>query len=525
MAPLLLSSGALLGAGYAQAPRPPAVLQAAASCPPLSRIRFFPRAGQAALMKGGRFVGSNENATTDFETIAEIKEAPREGEWSEISLDKPVMFRYIKYEAPRDSWGNVAEVEFYDGAAKIRGVAFGTQGSRDNAGNDFSKALDGDVKTFFDGVNASSQYVGLDLGAAAQAAPPQFTPRPGSYAGKQLVTIISATPNAKIRFTNGWGNPNRESGEEYKGPITIEAGTVLAAVAYTDALAASPVVVAPYRVGAAGANAKLVRTFHIGNSLTDSTHNVLEPLAASAGKSLEWHRFTIPGAPTDWLWDHPNSGFGDTKYLQAFFALSPLDHIITQPFHGHDRGIENEAEYSQKFFEAARKDSPGVQAWLYVQWTNPRQNDAWAQGKGSTTPLKLKAAATWQEGIANHIAYAEAVRDKINESYGGKPVRIVPAGLVLANLKTEIDAGRVPGLKDFFKDLFDDDIHLNARGRYAVALAHYAAFYGESAAGKASSLNTDLTAEQLAIFQRVAWDSVKGYKGAWPSEVGQALNP
>ena len=33
---------------------------------------------------------------------------------------------------------------------------------------------------------------------------------------------------------------------------------------------------------------------------------------------------------------------------------------------------------------------------------------------------------------------------------------------------------------------------------------------------------TDLTPEQLAIFQRVTWDAVKGYKGAWPAEDAKA---
>ncbi len=481
-------------------------------CPPVTKVRFFPRKGQASRMERGRFTGSNDGATTGFQTIADIKGIPPEDKWSEITLEKPVRFRFLKYESSWQSWGNVAEVEFWSGDRKIAGTNFGTNGSRDNSGNDFSKALDGDVDTFFDGVSDSGQYAGIDLGAQAQAAAPVFSPPPGSQKENPTVAITSTTPNAKIRFTTGWGVPSRENGEEYKAPVELKNSAVLAAVAFTDNLAASPVVLAPYRVGTVAGD--LQRTFHIGNSLTDSTNGLLEPLAQSGGKSLEFHRFTIPGAPTDWLWDHPGSGFGDGHYLQAFQAFAPIAHVFTQPFAGHDRSIENEAEYSRKFFDAALKHSPQMQAWLYVQWPNTRFDDSWSQAKGSTTPLKLKPATTWQQGVANHVAYTEAVRDLANKTYKGAPIRIVPAGLVLANLRTEIEAGRVAGISDFVKAMFDDDLHLSARGRYAVALAHYACIYGESPEGKVSPLASGLTPEQAKIFARLTWDTVKNYPGA-----------
>ena len=100
------------------------------SCPALTRIRFYPRKGFAQRMFKGRFSGSNAGKTTDFWTVAEIKETPPEGQWTEIQLAKPVRFRYLKYESPVGGWGNVAEVEFYSGDKKIQGTAFGTTGSR-----------------------------------------------------------------------------------------------------------------------------------------------------------------------------------------------------------------------------------------------------------------------------------------------------------------------------------------------------------------------------------------------------------
>jgi len=72
---------------------------------------------------------------------------------------------------------------------------------------------------------------------------------------------------------------------------------VLAAVAYTDRLAASATVIAPYRIGQAARDEKTVRTFHIGNSLTDTVVGWLQPVAESTGRKLDFHRFTIPALP------------------------------------------------------------------------------------------------------------------------------------------------------------------------------------------------------------------------------------
>lgn len=272
---------------------------------------------------------------------------------------------------------------------------------------------------------------------------------------------------------------------------------------------------------AAADTAHPVRTFHIGNSLTDTVDGWLAPLAESAGRTLEFHRFTIPGAPTDWLWNHPGSGFGDNQYAEALARLAPIDHIVTQPFAGHNRAITNEADYSSRFFNRCREDSPDVQPWLYVQWPGPQFKDNWAQGKGATMGLNLKPATTWQDGVTNHTAYTEAVARLINGTWKGQPVRIIPGGAALAKLKTEIDAGRVSGLSDFFAEVFADNIHLKPRGRYLIALVHYACIFRESPEGKVSALKTGLTDEQAAVFQRIAWETVRDYAWAGISKEAQ----
>ncbi|UYZ62507.1 RICIN domain-containing protein [Hymenobacter weizhouensis] len=252
-------------------------------------------------------------------------------------------------------------------------------------------------------------------------------------------------------------------------------------------------------------------TYHIGNSLTDTKNGMLEPLSRSAGRDLVFLRFTIPGAPTDWLWDHPNTGFGDTNYPVVFVNRAPIGHLFTQPFAGHDRAIDNEADYSGRFYNLCRQNSPDVQHWLYQQWPDKAFQDNWSQGKGSAAGLGLTPARNWVQGACNHLAYDEAVRQRMDDQTGGKEIRIVPAGLALAKLAIEIEAGRVPGVTDFFNTHFSDDLHLSDLGSYMVNLVHYACIYQESPVGKVTYKPAALTEAQATVYKQIAWDVTRDY--------------
>ncbi len=507
-------AGARAAAVPAAAPDAPPQVAPPAQGPVLTRVRFHPRAGLAERMKGGRFTGSNTSATNDFHTLAEIADPPSENQWTELAVKNAVVYRFIKYESPSGGWGNVAEVEFYSGDRRLTGTPFGTIGSRDNKGNDFSKALDGNVETFFDGAGPNGQYVGLDLGAEVQVAEPKLSLASGSFEKSQEVAIACATPGATIRYSLTGNTPSRTGGKVYAGPITVDKSAMLLAIAFKEGLADSIVAVGAYRIGQPPADRKTVVTYHIGNSLTDTIDGWLEPVAQSAGHDLRFHRFTIPGAPTEWLWDHPGTGFGDSRFAEAFLVLAPIDHIFTQPFAGHNRSLENEADRSGRFFDLCRKYSPNVQPWLYIQWPDKEMKDPWAQGKGAVAGLNRKLAATWQEGVANHVAYDEALRAKMMEIWKGKPILIVPGGPALAELKTRMEAGKVPGMKDFFAETFADGIHLTPKGRYLVALVFYSCLFKESPEGKVSAAKTELTPEQARLYQQIAWEIAKGYGGS-----------
>ena len=131
------------------------------------KIRYYPRRGFAARMRGGVFEGSNGDPMTGpYTPIYTISVRPPET-WSEVSVNL-ANFRYLRYRGPNGSYGNVSEIEFYRGGAKLNGAGYGTPGSWNNDGNTFVKAIDGNVSTFFD-APADTGYVGIDTGSGGSS--------------------------------------------------------------------------------------------------------------------------------------------------------------------------------------------------------------------------------------------------------------------------------------------------------------------------------------------------------------------
>jgi hypothetical protein len=97
----------------------------------------------------------------------------------------------------------------------------------------------------------------------------------------------------------------------------------------------------------------------------------------------------------------------------------------------------------------------------------------------------------------------------MDEANAGKSILIVPGGLALLHLKQAIEAGQVPGITNFFATQFEDDLHLSSQGEYLISLVHLACIYRRNPL--VTHANTGLTAKQAAIYQQIAWDTVRRY--------------
>jgi hypothetical protein len=167
----------------------------------VTRIRVYPRTGFAPRLGCGVFEGTNGSKETGPYTALyafpyinppstngwiEITEAQWMAQTGYANFDKG--YRYVRYsqfeegEENAGGYSNVAEIEFYYGTVKATGTTFGSPGSYGNSGNDYTKAFDGDINTFFDYTTTTGGYTGLDLGDKGVMNAARVPPRLGCKA-------------------------------------------------------------------------------------------------------------------------------------------------------------------------------------------------------------------------------------------------------------------------------------------------------------------------------------------------------
>jgi len=492
---------------------------------PIDKVRFYPAPGLETQMQGARIVGSNDNMTNGFVDLATIGQTPVAGQWTELSFANTTAYRWVKYYGPPGSHGAVAELEFYAGSQRLVGKGFGTSGSRDNSGNTFDRAFDGDTTSFFEGPQVSDQYVGLDLASDNVAATPIFSPASGSYSSPQNITISSATALASIHYTTEGSTPSSSS-MAYAGPVVVGNGTtVIKAIASANCMLDSSIAQGSFRVGNVG-TAGTESSMHIGNSLTDTIDGFLEPIAKSGGITLDFHRDTVPGAGTAALWN---------DYREAWvpdLQSHRYDHLTMQPFPNlpcYPAGNGSDSDYVNRFYGLVKQGNPDVQLWIYQQWPNPAAFSASANpadrgdclsGGGWLDPgwsPPNPSPTTWEDGLLNQLAYQEEVRQAVMDlNPGGKTIYLIPGGLALLNLKKEVEAGHVPGVgsTDFFHLYFIDDgsdQHLLAPGRWFISLVFYACMFQKNPAG-VDRATGGVSAEQAAKLEEIVWSTVNSYR-------------
>ena len=249
------------------------------------RVRFVPAPGFERDMLGGKFTGSNVSATEGYEVLAEIKDVPPAGQWSELTFDGKRPHRWLRYEAPPGSWGHISKLEFYAGQHRLNGPGFGSIGAKTAGGRDWPRVFDGKdtkFKFYLDADMPDGRYVGIDTWDAATAVRPIFDPPPGEHPEPVRVTLRSPTPDTTIRYTLDGTLPGAGSGLLYQQPIAVDRTTTLVAVSFKPGFAPSNATTGTYLVGPDAKPA--LSTFHIGNSLTGTTGR-FAMYAQTAGKN------------------------------------------------------------------------------------------------------------------------------------------------------------------------------------------------------------------------------------------------
>ena len=117
----------------------------------------------------------------------------------------------------------------------------------------------------------------------------------------------------------------------------------------------------------------------------------------------------------------------------------------------------------------------------------------------------------------------EAWADKLNAAAGRRVLFLVPVGDAMLALRKMIKAGKFPGVVKH-ADVFAGDLMPHASG-LSIQLGqymHFAALYRMSPEGL--DVKSDLTPEQTAILQKLAWDTVSKYPYAGIAAPAEAPN-
>ena len=102
------------------------------------------------------------------------------------------------------------------------------------------------ITASFGGITSSP----ATLTVAPTAAPPSFSPSPGTYNTPQTVTLSDSTPGVTIYYTTNGSTPTTSS-PVYSGPITVSSTTTLQAIAAGNGYVASTVSEGLYQIAVA----------------------------------------------------------------------------------------------------------------------------------------------------------------------------------------------------------------------------------------------------------------------------------
>lgn len=256
----------------------------------------------------------------------------------------------------------------------------------------------------------------------------------------------------------------------------------------------------------------LAEVLFVGHALVGAQLPAMVQRAAAAQQielRAEWQ--VIDGAPLMQNWTHSAAADG----IDGRRALDSrrFDHLVLTealPLAEHLHASRS-GDYARQWADLARNARPGAQVWIYETWHSLNSGTAMAnpQDTGAGMGWRQRLDEDWPAWL--DIAAA-----------AGPDVRVIPAGQAMGALADAISAGTVPGLRDI-SDVFSDDIHLNDRGNYMVAMVMHASLTGRDPRGLPRQLvrqwasRTTVVSEDMAQrMQQIAWQVVQNRKVMTP---------
>ncbi len=149
---------------------------------------------------------------------------------------------------------------------------------------------------------------------------------------------------------------------------------------------------------------------------------------------------------------------------------------------------------------------------------------AWLVGDGRAKEIKTKAdyddskLADLQTALEKTRKSVEARVDELNKKFGKPVVFLVPVGDATVKLRALVLDSKYPGVKKQSELWTDAMPHAGVHVMALSGYCHFAAIYRTSPVGLKISRFKELTDEQHAILQKIAWETVSKYPYAGVSK-------
>jgi hypothetical protein len=252
---------------------------------------------------------------------------------------------------------------------------------------------------------------------------------------------------------------------------------------------------------------KTARAYHLGNSVTDTIqYSKFQTITRANSVDYLYGRQVIPGAPLEWIWDHPTEGFNESPYGRYPNALPNFDwDVLTlQPF---DRGLTEDIRDCGRFMDLlySRPGNAQTKVLIYSRWTRQQETSP-----GSNVYETYNFPLYWAKPYTQSNEgkdYFERLLLGVRANYPGKPVFMAPVGDAILKFDTEARSGNIPGFTQAL-GLFADGIHLTDVGAYLVGCVFYATMYGETPIGLTYTGYSGVNQTLATKIQTIAWETV-----------------
>ena len=163
---------------------------------------------------------------------------------------------------------------------------------------------------------------------------------------------------------------------------------------------------------------------------------------------------------------------------------------------------------AEKLIEKGLKANPNFRAYFHAAWL---VWDGRAQATKMPADFDNSQPGDVQAALDKARTGVEAIVDKLNEKFGKRVVFLVPVGDATVKLRELILQAKYPGVTKQSELWTDGMPHPGADVKALSTYCHFAAIYRTSPVGLKIARYKELSDEQHAILQKIAWDVVSAY--------------